>query len=278
MEYVEVTTQDQLDKLKPGDIAVVRSGHFTARENSTVTAWGNSTVTARGNSTVTARGNSTVTARGNSTVTAWGNSTVTAWGNSTVTARGNSTVTAWGNSTVTAWGNSTVTAWGNSTVTAWGNSTVTAWGNSTVTASAYVAIHRIGTSPKTRGGVLIQAPDLEKCSGEEWAAFYGLSPTRAGYVTVYAAVDDLFFKGHAYTPTRYAPGDKPVAADWDPGRWCGGGLHFGPTPGHAQRYNASATRFAACKVRAADMVPLGDKIKVRTCLVLCEVNVDGGAL
>jgi len=186
-EYVEITTQAELDRLKPGDIAVVRSGHFTAS----------------------------------------------------------------------------------------GSATVTAYDSATVTASGSVPVHRFGDGPKVKGGVLLQVPDLDTCAPEVWADYSGVTVTKAGYATVYAAVDGEFWKGHGYIPTRYAPGDKPTAEDWKPSRRCGSGLHFGATPHHARRYNTDAKRYVACRIKLADAVPLGDKIKAESCTVLYEVDIDG---
>jgi hypothetical protein len=182
---------------------------------------------------------------------------------------------AYGSATVRAYGSATVTAHGSATVTAYDSATVRASDSATVTASKQVPVHRFGDRANVTGGVLLQVPDLNTCGPDEWADYYGSSVTKAGYAVLFAAVDDTFTKGYAYTPTRYAPGDKPEAKDWNPARRCGGGLHLGPTPHHATAYNYGATRWVACRVKLADAIPLGDKVKVPRCVVLHEVTIDG---
>jgi hypothetical protein len=87
--YIECKTQQELEVCcKNYDIAIVRNGIFTARENSQVTAWGNSQVTARGNSQVTARENSQVTAYNYSMVRACDYSVVKASGYNALTQNG----------------------------------------------------------------------------------------------------------------------------------------------------------------------------------------------
>jgi len=86
-QEVEVTSQQQLEAVcGAGDIAIVRSGSFTACGSSQVTAYGSSQVTACGSSQVTAYGSSQVTAYGSSQVTACGSSQVRACDSSQVTA------------------------------------------------------------------------------------------------------------------------------------------------------------------------------------------------
>jgi hypothetical protein len=275
MTFVEVATQAQLDALKPDDVAVVRSGHFRAYGSATVRAYGSATVTAYDSATVRASDSATVTAYGSATVRASGSATVTAYGSATVTAYDSATVRASDSATVTASGSATVRASDSATVRAYDSATVRASDSATVTASKQVPVHRFGDRANVTGGVLLQVPDLNTCGPDEWADYYGSSVTKAGYAVLFAAVDDTFTKGYAYTPTRYAPGDKPEAKDWNPARRCGGGLHLGPTPHHATAYNYGATRWVACRVKLADAIPLGDKVKVPRCVVLHEVTIDG---
>ena len=120
MNYIECKTQADLDKVKPGDIAIVRNGYFVA--------WGSSHVVARGSSHVVA----------------WGSSHVVAWGSSHVEA----------------WGSSHVEAWESSHVEAWESSHVVAWGSSHVEASKYVAVHKPEQSKATiSGGVIIEVKE-----------------------------------------------------------------------------------------------------------------------
>ena len=194
MAFVECTTQAQLDKVKPGDIAVVRKGFFTA--------------------------------------------------------------------------------YGSSTVRAYGSSTVTAYDSSTVTAGKFTAVHHLSDQATVQGGVIIRPT---KATPVDWCAAYGVTPKR-GFVTLFKAVEDDWRGQHKLDEVTYRPGDKPTAPDFNRRAVCGGGLHLSPFPFMAQRYCDTASHFVACKVRVADMVILEDKVKVKTCTVLHEVDIDGNPL
>ena len=209
-DWVEVTSQAQMDALKPGDVAIVRSG----------------------------------------------------------------TVTAYGSATVTAYDSATVTAYDSATVTASGSATVTASDSATVTATPHVAVHVLSKYAKIKGGVLITPPNTETCDAATWLAYYGVSVTKAGYATLYKAVHDNWqtTRGPQWT---YAPGNTVTAEDFDGNRACGQGLHLCAAPHVSARYLDTATKYVAVKVKAADLIPLGDKAKVRSCVVLHEVDIDG---
>ncbi|MHB1950199.1 MAG: DUF7666 domain-containing protein [Acidiferrobacteraceae bacterium] len=215
----------------------------------------------------------TVRAFGSATVHACGSATVHACGSATVRAFGSATVHACGSATVHACGSATVHAFGSATVHACGSATVHACGSATVRATPHVAIHRHGTTPKVTGGVLVQVPEIR--TPDEFVAYYGLKPSR-GTVTLYKLVDDEFVSAHG---TSYRPGEKPVAADWQPTDACGNGLHFSPRPFMADRYS-SGSRYVACRVKVADIVVItgmvgADKCKARACMVLFECDADG---
>src|SRR5581483_8567772 len=109
----------------------------------------------------------------------------------------------------------------------------------------------------------------------EWAAFYGLGIT-GGKLTVYKAVDGDLISGHGMA---YPIGGTVTAPDWENNRACVQGLHFGPTPWLAATYLDSDTkRYLACQVDAAAIVPLGNKIKAESCVVLHEVDADGSQI
>ena len=136
-------------------------------------------------------------------------------------------------------------------------------------ASPYVAIHRFGTTPQIKGGVLIQVPECR--TADEWSDFYGLSATD-GVVVLFKAVDEHFKSGHG---ADYTPGGITTAEDFDTHTRCGNGLHFSPRPFMAQRYHhAPTTKFVACQVELADIVVIdsygrpGDKVKARSCKCL----------
>jgi hypothetical protein len=70
---------------------------------------------------------------------------------------------------------------------------------------------------------------------------------------LYKAVDDEFISSRSFA---YIPDTKPKCDDWDPdpGRPCGGGLHFCPAPSIALAYNESATKFVACPIKVDSIV------------------------
>ena len=209
MKWVEVSTQAQLDALKPGEAAIVRAGFFTA----------------------------------------------------------------YGSATVTAYDSATVTAYDSATVRATGSATVTAYDSATVRATEYVAVHHLSQRASVTGGVIIR-PKTD--TPADWCDFYGVDVKR-GMAVLYKAVEDDWQGTHKRGIT-YRPGDKPKAPDFSPVAECGGGLHLSPRPFMARTYCQDATHFVACKVRVADLILLGDKVKVPGCTVLHEVDEDGEAL
>lgn len=158
--------------------------------------------------------------------------------------------------------------------------TVRASGSATVTASKMVPVHvftRYGGTPKVTGGIVLKVPNLDQCDAATWLDYHGINATKAGYATLYKAVNDQWEASHG-NAWVYEPGRTVTANDYAPTRVCGQGLHLGATPHHAAAYNADATRYVAVKVAVADLIPLGDKVKVRSCRVLHEVTYDGQPL
>jgi len=209
-DWVEVTTQAQLDALKPGDVAVVHSGHFYAS----------------------------------------------------------------GSASVTAYDSASVTAYDSASVTASGSASVKASGFASVRASSFVAVHRQSTYATIKGGVLITPPNTETCDAATWLDYYGVNVTKAGYAILFKAVNDSWQtnKGARWT---YSPGATVKPERWDAGRFCGDGLHLCARPELSARYYDGATKFVAVRVKAADIVPLGGKVKVPSCKVLHEVDIHG---
>jgi hypothetical protein len=208
-------------------------------------------------------------------VTAYGSSTVTAYDSSTVTACGSSTVTACDSSTVRAYDSSTVTAYDSSTVTACGSSTVTAYGSSTVRACGSVAVHLHSATVKLKGGVVLDHTKINDFDGKRWCEYHGVEVKR-GVATLFKAVNDAWTTDLG---TDYSPGSKPSCDDFKDTDACGNGLHFGPTPVHAQAYFDDATKFVAVGVKVCELRPISGgaaKAKaprvVRACV---EVDIDG---
>jgi hypothetical protein len=258
------------------------SATVEACDSATVEAWGSATVKACDSATVEAWGSATVEAWGSATVKAWDSATVKAWGSATVKAWGSATVKAWGSATVEAWDSATVKAWGSATVKAWGSATVKACDSATVEAcdsatvkaARFVAVRRRSDHTGTvTGGVIIQLPDTNECDVDVWCAYYGID-INEDTVVVYKAVDEDLVSG--WHDTRYPIGETVTAADYQPTHSCGGGLHFGPTPRRAAASSVGTVkRYLACRIKVADAVAVGDKIKARSCEVLYEVDADG---
>ena len=206
---------------------------------------------------------------------AFDSATVMAFCSATVRAFGSATVKAFDSATVEAFGSATVRAFDSATVKAFDSATVKAFDSATVTAAPFVAVQRHGTKAKVNGGVLIQIPDIKTV--EQFCEFYGLKLLR-GSVVLFKCVGDDYVSAHG---ASYRPGEKPVAADWDPEPSCGNGLHFSPRPFMARRYAPNGTRFVACLVKLADLVVINDgygtpdKAKASRCSVLHEVDEDG---
>ena len=176
-------------------------------------------------------------------------------------------------------GSATVRAYDSATVTAYGSATVTAYDSATVTASEYVAIHKLSQRCKVLGGVIIEPPKQDTV--ENWLAYYGITATKTGKVTLFKAVDANFRSGYNWD---YTPGLKPEAPDFKPTDGCGSGLHLCASPVHSMRYFPEATRLVACTVKVSEIIPItdgngnSDKVKVPRIYKCVEVDIDGKKL
>ena len=280
---IVVKTQQELDAALTDDAALIviyapRGVWLSLSHsgNATVRAWGNATVRAWGNATIEASGNATVRAWDNATVRAWGNATIEASGNATVRAWDNATIEASGNATVRAWDNATIEAWDNATIEASGNATVRAWDNATIEAASHVAVHLHSAAARVDGGVVIDVTAVND-RVESWLAYRGID-VADGTAIVYKYVRSDYRSHYGVT---YTIGETVEAADWEPSRTCGHGLHFGATPTEARQYGAvrhdpGDERWLACEIDVAEAVMVGSsKIKARICRVLHEVTLDG---
>ena len=175
-----------------------------------------------------------------------------------------------------AYGSATVRASGSATVRAYGSATVRAYDSATVTASKMVPVHVFSGygAPKVTGGILLKVPNLGTCDAATWLDYNGITPTKAGYVTLFKAVGDNWQASHG-NRWVYEPGNTVTADDYAPTRECGQGLHLGATPHHAGGYMVEATKYVAVRVKVSELIPLGDKCKVRSVKVLHEVDIDG---
>ena len=264
-----------------GSATVRAYGSATVRAygSATVEASGSATVRAYGSATVEASESATVEASESATVRASGSATVEAYGSATVRASGSATVEASESATVEASESATVRAYGSATVEASESATVWAYGSATVKATPYVAVYLHSASASVTGGVVIDIASLDLGDPEIWCAYYGVD-VADGMATIYKAVSPELEAGQRHTPTTYTVGAEVKAADWLADRECGHGLHFGPTPWLADRYYQggeprSERRYLAVTVAVESLVPLGDKAKAPSCVVLHEVDIDG---
>ena len=173
----------------------------------------------------------------------------------------------------------TVEAHGSAAVEASGFATVEAYESATVRATPYVAIHLYSALASVTGGVVIDIAGLNLGDPLVWCTYYGVG-VADGMATLYKAVSDELEAGQSHTTTTYTVGAEVQAADWRADRECGHGLHFGPTPWLADKYYqgrepSSERRYLAVAVAVGSLVPLGDKAKAPSCVVLHEVDIDG---
>jgi hypothetical protein len=304
-----VTTQQELDAaLKAGAPEVIinspagvwlevhstGSSRVVATGSSSVEAWGSSSVVATGSSRVVARDSSSVEAWGSSSVVATGSSRVVATGSSSVEARdssrveardssrvearGSSSVVATGSSSVEARGSSSVEARDSSRVVARDSSSVEAWGSSSVVASKYVAVHLHSGRATVEGGVVIDLTQLDLDGHQDWADYHGVK-TEGGELIVYKAVNADLKSGRGFA---YPIGETVTDPAWKPGNFCGGGLHFSPSPAQAKVYFTDATRFLKCAVKTDELSIIDGadtyetpKLKAKSARVLCEVDIHG---
>jgi hypothetical protein len=199
------------------------------------------------------------------------NSPVGVWlgvaGSSSVEAYESSSVEAYESSRVVAWGSSSVVARGSSRVVAYGSSRVAAWGSSRVVAGKYVPVHVHSKQVTLHGGVVIDMTAIDRADPQTWVDLYGAKTSR-GRITVYKGVDaDL----RSASGTAYPIGKTVTCADWSTAAYCGGGLHFSPSPAATEVY-CTPKRYLECTVKLSEVVPLGDKVKARSCRVVREVD------
>ncbi len=101
------------------------------------------------------------------------------------------------------------------------------------------------------------------------------------YAVLYKSVKPDF-TDHRTGRIKYKIGKEIIAPDWgkDSQEECGKGLHLSPTVAQAISFNDSNT-YLACRVKISDMASLPafaqypDKIRVRACVPLYQVNKDG---
>jgi hypothetical protein len=147
-----------------------------------------------------------------------------------------------------------------------------------IVAGAYVAVTLLDGKPTVVEGThVIRPPDLTGAAA--WCDFHGVT-VADGKATLFKGTEGGFRSPHG---TVYEPGTTVEAPDWHDRPTCGGGLHLSPTPMHSERYIDAPSHYLAVEVEVADLVvvtemsPPGgpDKVKVRSCRVLREVDRHG---
>lgn len=108
-----------------------------------------------------------------------------------------------------------------------------------------------------------------------WLAERGLTLSDDGKtVTLVKAVLADLSSPVGHGDIRYEIGSTVTAEDYTPEPHCGHGLHFCATAEDTREY-VRGVRFLACAVDYASMVPVGNKVKARSCTVLYEISEDG---
>ncbi|MGN6245155.1 MAG: DUF7666 domain-containing protein [Motilibacteraceae bacterium] len=158
-----------------------------------------------------------------------------------------------------------------------GSATVSASGSATVHAGSHTAVHLRSARATIDGGVLIDHTTLNLTAPADWCDYHGVQVTD-GNALLYKAVNANLTSDHG---TTYPLGETVTAPDWRDTYECGNGLHFGPTPHHADAYHSGhdGTRYLAVHVPLQVLRPITDggtaKCKAQSCTVLHEVDVAG---
>ena len=208
-------------------------------------------------------------------VVAWDSARVEAWGSARVVAWGSASVEAWDSASVEARGSASVEARGSASVVARGCTAVRAYGRGKIDAGTAVSVHQMTDQANITGGVVILTPDTE--SAEGWAEQNLRRDPVDGKAILYKGVNDQLEAAHPMPdgiPAVYQPGTGLTAPDFDPAPVCGQGLHLSAHPVATLAYGQH-TRFVEVEVDVAGLVPLGDKVKVRSLRVLREVDRHG---
>jgi hypothetical protein len=250
MEQIIVNTQLEYDSIPPffngliivkGKIKIYGSASVVAHESARVVAYESASVVAHESASVVAYESARVEARGSARVEAYESARVEARGSARVEARGSARVEAYGSASVEARGSASVVAYE--------SASVVAHESARVVAGQYVAVHKMSNHIGDIQAInIIIVPPIT--TPTEWCLYYGIV-INEDIALVYKAVRDNYISAHG---TSYAPGQIPIAGDWDGGvAECGGGLHFSPRPVMAKEFDNIATKYIACPVAIKDM-------------------------
>jgi hypothetical protein len=302
---IEVRNQAELAKaLKKTNngadelIVCVGGGHFRlpagsrvrGRENCSIVGWGNCSIEGWGNCSIegwencsiVGRENCSIEGRENCSIEGWGNCSIEGWENCSIVGRENCSIVGWGNCSIEGWENCSIVGWENCSIRAWSD-------RGSIKAAKNVVVMKHNPAATISGGRVLEMHRPETAEG--WCEFYGVEIRKGGRFSRKLAGQDvaILFKVLpkdlvAYGGFQYVIGETPAAPDWDGGkRECGGGLHFSPTPRHAEKFGGEG-RYIACPVLVSELCVHPDgmypqKVKAPGCCApIWEVDVDGNAI
>jgi hypothetical protein len=155
------------------------------------------------------------------------------------------------------------------------------FGKNIVKLSPHCHAFRHSAKAKITGGNVTEA--ILK-TPQDWCDYYGVKVYR-GLARVYKSLHKDFYNPYNRS-LCYAVGTKLKAPDWDGGKnECHGGLHFSPTPRHAQQFYCSEdARYVEMWVSLKEMAvhfdglyPQKAKAK-RVMKPIVEVDIDGNPI
>ena len=237
-------------------------------------------LTLWGNSRAKLRENSRAELRENASAELWENASAKLWGNSSAELWENASAELWGNASAELWENSRAELRENASASLLENASATLLENASAELSRFTVAWLRSPSAKATGtGHVIDVTDAVLSTPDAWAEYHGVEVIN-GIATVYKALYDHYGTNRPEWRGAYAPGKAPEAPDWRDDAFCGGGLHFSPTPRQASDYLWGATRWVKVGVELATLRPILDggtpKCKVPKVVVPCvEVDING---
>ena len=234
----------------------------------------------------------------------WENSHAELWENSHAELRENSHAELWENSHAVLWGNSHAVLRENSHAELRENSHAVLWGNShavlrenshaELRENSHAVLrensHAQCQSPYACG---ILKSIAAKCtcrqvgdkpiSAKEYLASCGIQ-IKNQYAILFKSVK-ANFSSFRTSEIEYIIGKETIAPDWDADAKveCGKGLHLSPSVKQAISFGDDKT-YLACRVKIKDIASLPafaeypDKIRVRACTPLYQVDIDGNKM
>ena len=201
-------------------------------------------------------------------------------GNSHAELQNNSHAVLWDNSHAVLWDNSHAELWGNSHAELQNNSHAVLRDNSHAQCnSPYACAILKSTTSQCRGRHIGD----KSLTPKEYLKNCGIE-IKNQFVILYKSVKSDFCS-YKIDDIKYIIGKETIAPDWDKNVTieCGKGLHLSPTIQQARLFNDGGL-YLACRVKLSDIANLPayseypDKIRVRACMPLYQVDKDGNKL